>query len=366
MSSLDIKAVLKRKHFNLNVDIAFPLQGINVLLGQSGSGKSTVLRMLAGLEHPNIGRIVKDGDVWFDSEVKRPIKSALPPQKRKIGVVFQDYALFSHLTVAQNIAYGRPRVDKQLLQHWIERLHIQDLSRCYPQRLSGGQRQRVALARAMITEPELLLLDEPFSALDVNLRDYLREDLRTVIQETECPVVMVTHDLNDARQLADRVGVMVNGRLHSFGPTTEVFNDPQSFEAAKILGWRNFLPIHEISNYAVQGDWGRLNLLYECSPDADFVAIRSEHVRFATAESANVLHATVDSMADLGAVRLLHCRLIDNTNIYIHVAWDRPVPTPGAKVLLELSDKYLHLLGRAAPAHGYPTNSLASATGTFE
>jgi len=367
MKALTIEAKLKRKSFDLDVNFSIPKQGITALLGPSGSGKSTILRILAGLEQPKLGRIVNDTDTWFESGIDLKKKVFTPPQKRRVGVVFQDYALFPHLTVAQNIAYGISGKDtKEKVDHWLERLHIKEYRDRYPQNLSGGQRQRVALARAMVTEPDLLLLDEPFSALDVNLRQYLREELRSVIDETQCPVVMVTHDLNDARHIADRVGVLVNGRLHSFGPTTDVFADPKSFEAAKILGWQNFLPVREYYGRFVTGTWGSIKLPAEGTLDAEWVAIRSEHIRFATPEQKNSLPAIVENMIDLGAVRLIRCLLPDSTPVYIHYAWDKPVPTPGAPVRLLFPMQYLRLLGRT-PLHWntYVPPITNPATGTF-
>lgn len=347
MNELKIDVKLRRKSFNLDVNMTIPRKGITALLGPSGSGKSTILRTLAGLEQPQHGCIVNGDDVWFDLGAGSKKKTLVPPQKRKVGVVFQDYALFAHLTVAQNIAYGiSGHSGKKKIGHWLERLHIQEYKDRYPHQLSGGQRQRVALARAMAAEPELLLLDEPFSALDINLRQYLRDELKSVIDETHCPVIMVTHDLTDARYIADRVGVLVNGRLHSYGSTDEVFADPKSYDSAKILGWQNFLPIKEFVGNFIKGSWGSVELPTEGSPDAEWLAIRSEHIRFATPEQNNTIRAVVGTVTDLGAVRLVQCRLSDSTPIYIHYAWDKPVPTPGAPVRLLFPMPYLRLIGR--------------------
>lgn len=347
MKELGMRVALHRKSFKLEVKMAIPKQGITALLGPSGSGKSTILRILAGLEHPQTGRIDNEGTVWFDSSSRGRKEIFLPPQKRKVGVVFQDYALFSHLTVAQNVAYGLPRkLARMQVTHWLERLHLQEYRDRFPHQLSGGQRQRVALARAMVTQPELLLLDEPFSALDINLRQYLRDELKSIVDETRCPVIMVTHDLNDARYIADRVGVLVQGKMHCYGPTTEVFADPKSHDAAKILGWRNFLPIRQIMGNTVKGAWGSLKLPADASPDAQWVAIRSEYIRFATPEQKNAILAVVETVTDLGALRLIQCRLPGDIVVYLDYAWDKPVPTPGASVRLSFPMQYLRLLGR--------------------
>ena len=343
MSDLTIQVKLRRNSFDLDVNFSIPKQGVTALLGPSGSGKSTILRVLAGLEQPQSGRVT-NGDVdWFDGASR----TSLPPQRRKVGVVFQDYALFSHLNAAQNIGFGvRDRSDKKRVNYWMERLHIKEYRERYPHQLSGGQRQRVALARALVSEPDLLLLDEPFSALDLNLRQYMRDELKSVIEETRCPVVMVTHDLYDARYLADRAGVLVDGRLHCYGSTHEVFMNPLSFAAARILGWRNFLPIREYAGVCVKGAWGSVELPEEASLEAEWVAIRSEHIRINASAQKNCLSAVVDSVTDLGEVRLLKCRLADGTSVYVHCAWHKPVPAPGAAVGLHLPTQHLRVLVR--------------------
>ena len=362
MNELVVNFKLSRKAFDLDVNFSIPNQGITALLGPSGSGKSTILRILAGLETPQYGRVINADTVWFDSRKNINV----PPQKRNIGVVFQDYALFSHLTVAQNVAYGLSKRDAQeKLNLWLDRLHIWEYRDRFPHQLSGGQRQRVAIARAMATEPDLLLLDEPFSALDVNLRQYLRDELNTIIQEINCPVVLVTHDLNDARFLADRVGVLVNGRLHRYGVTENVFVNPETYEAAKILGWQNFLPVKENYGYCVKGAWGSIELIEEASPDTDYIAIRSEHIRFATSDQKNNIPAIIESITDLGAVRAIKCRLEDSSYIYIQYAWDKPVPTSGALVRLHLAPQYIRLLGeRAFNRKSVMFNTDYPATGT--
>ena len=371
MNELKIDVKLSRKSFELDVKFAIPKQGITALLGPSGSGKSSILRILAGLDQPQYGRIVNGDNVWFDSgntlHKKTGKKLFAQPQKRKVGVVFQDYALFAHLTVAQNIGFGiTGQSTKDIVDHWLERLHIEEYRNRYPHQLSGGQRQRVAVARAMATEPDLLLLDEPFSALDINLRQHLRDELKSVIDETHCPVIMVTHDLNDARYIADRVGVLVNGRMHCYGSTGEVFSDPKSYDAAKILGWQNFLPIREFTGKFVKGSWGSFELLADGSLNAEWVAIRSEHIRFATPAQENSINAIVDVVTDLGAIRLVQCKLPDATTVYMHYAWDKPVPTPGTEVRLTFPMQHLRLLGRD------PVNwdlaaleTINPATGTF-
>jgi len=348
MTELAINVKLSRSDFHLEVDFAIPARGVTVLLGPSGSGKSTLLRILAGLEPVNTGYIRNGSNIWLNGNNH----TSLPAQKRRLSFVFQDYALFPHLTVFDNIAYGVKNKNRKtrnaIVQSWLERLQLGSVSRRYPQQLSGGQKQRVALARALAPSPDLLLLDEPFSALDSNLRHDMREQLRAVIEATHCPVIMVTHDLQDARTLADHVGVMVDGSLTRFGNATDVFNEPRCRVAAELLGWRNFLPVTSLTSLHAQGKWGKLELSRDPSPDTDCLSIRPEHVRFARNDQQDGIPATIETITDLGIYREIRCRLMDGSSLYMHSAWDRPVPIAGSPVQLCLSSQYVKLLTNSA------------------
>ena len=214
MATLDFDIQLYRGSFSLTVGFSMPGPGITALLGPSGCGKSTLLRALAGLERPRCGHIRLDGKVWFDS--MREI--SLKPQQRRVGFMFQQYALFPHMSVLNNIAFGAPKGASRQVLEWIDRMEIMDIVNCRPDRISGGQRQRVALARALAMAPDVLLLDEPFSSVDTHLRKQLRRLVRQTAVQTGIPVLMVTHDQEDVREVADWVGVMGNGCLQRFGP----------------------------------------------------------------------------------------------------------------------------------------------------
>jgi molybdate transport system ATP-binding protein len=200
------------------------------LVGPSGAGKSSVLRAIAGLLHPEHGRVALDGTVWLDTVVG--IDS--PPEQRSVGLVFQEYALFPHLSVRANVAYGasRPGVVEDVLG----RLRIAKLADERPGRLSGGERQRVALARAIAREPGVLLLDEPLSALDAHTRDGVRGELRDLLAELRLPTILVTHDFEDAAALADRVGVLVDGKLLQIGTPSELVAAPADPFVARFTG----------------------------------------------------------------------------------------------------------------------------------
>lgn len=208
------------------VTLAIPSGALVALLGPSGSGKTTLLRILGGLEFPTAGRVLFDG---VDA-------TGLTVQQRRAGFVFQSYALFKHMTVFENIAYGlraRPRAERPTndeIKRRVDRLlgliQLPDIGPRYPSQLSGGQRQRVALARALAIEPRMLLLDEPFGALDARVRRELRQGLRDIHDQTGLTSVFVTHDQEEAMELADLVVVMSMGRIEQIGQPREIRENP--------------------------------------------------------------------------------------------------------------------------------------------
>jgi iron(III) transport system ATP-binding protein len=185
------------------------------ILGRSGSGKSTILRLVAGLEMPEGGSFTLAGKTMIDSQI------FVQPEKRGIGMVFQDYALFPHMSVEENIVFGLPKMKrkdkKKRTQEVLELVELEGFEKRYPHQLSGGQQQRVALARAIAPEPELLLLDEPFSNLDTDLQVKIREDLRRILKKANTTVIFVTHNENDAHALADRIVKIKDGKIDKIG-----------------------------------------------------------------------------------------------------------------------------------------------------
>ena len=238
MLKVDIEKHLR--DFTLRVAFAAKPE-ILVLFGPSGVGKSMTLNCIAGLAHPDRGLIQLGERVFFKSDGRR--RQEVPLHHRRVGYVFQQYALFPHMTVARNLAYGiqgRPdalaRVDTMLT-----RLRLTGLANRYPHQLSGGQQQRVALGRALMIEPGLLLLDEPFAALDQGMRENLQTDLLDLQRELGLTVIYITHNLMDAFAIGDSLAVMQSGRLEQIGPIREVFHRPNSRSVAEILGVRNLL-----------------------------------------------------------------------------------------------------------------------------
>ena len=220
---------------DINFDVAE--DEIVVLLGASGSGKTTILRIISGLEMPGAGQIILHGkDV-----------TNIPARIRGTGVIFQSYALFPKMNVAQNIAFGlklrrKPKADiKQTIDRLVELVHLEEHRTKYPSQLSGGQQQRVAIARALAYEPEVLLFDEPFGALDAQIRTKLRREIRTLLKEIKVPSIFITHDQEEALELGDRIAVLNAGRIEQIGTPFEVYTKPSTEYVATFLGAANLL-----------------------------------------------------------------------------------------------------------------------------
>jgi molybdate transport system ATP-binding protein len=241
-----------------------------VLFGPSGAGKSMTLNCIAGLARPDRGLIRLGGRVLFESDGHQ--RREVPLHQRRIGYVFQSYALFPHMTVAQNLAYGvrQRRGLEARVGAMLDRLHLTGLADRYPHQLSGGQQQRVALGRALMIEPKLLLLDEPFAALDGAVRESLQADVASLGCELGLAVVYITHNLMDAFALGDRLAVIQAGRLQQVGPIQEVFHHPNSRTVAEITGVRNLLE-GEVQSASAEGTviaWEGHTILAPPSPRA--------------------------------------------------------------------------------------------------
>lgn len=223
--------------FNLQVDFTMERE-IGVLFGPSGAGKSLTLRLLAGLESPVLGSMVMGNRKLVDIPGGRTMR----PKERRIGLVFQHLALFPHLTALENVAYGlKDKNRHRQAGDWLERVHLQQLAKRYPAQLSGGQKQRVALARALATEPDLLLLDEPFSTLEGPLRRSLRRELKRLHRETQTPLLYVTHHIEDVCSLGDRIFFIKDGCLTGSIPVGDLWNSSSQAGAWPALGWGNLL-----------------------------------------------------------------------------------------------------------------------------
>jgi molybdate transport system ATP-binding protein len=288
--SLHVDIKKKLKLFDLDVDFtAHP--GVLGILGPSGCGKSMTLKSIAGIVTPDSGTIALHGEtqdrVLYDSAKKCNIR----PQKRRIGYLFQNYALFPNMTVAQNILTGLNGKDPggKIVAEMVERFHLQGLEHQYPRQLSGGQQQRVALARILAYEPEALLLDEPFSAMDTFLREQLRLELAKVLHEYDGISIMVTHDRDEAYQLCDQLMLMSEGRILTAGPTREIFADPKTVAAARLTGCKNISRIEKLADHRVRAlDWKNLELVTEkeITDEITHIGIRAHDFEPVSGEAA--------------------------------------------------------------------------------
>jgi putative spermidine/putrescine transport system ATP-binding protein len=294
----EFNGVVAVESFNLEVD---PGEFVS-FLGPSGCGKTTTLRMVAGFEPPSAGTIRLAGeDVTYAK-----------PNERNIGMVFQSYALFPNMTVAENIAFGLrvrkedgPARDERVAE-LLDLIHLPDKAKSYPNELSGGQQQRVALARALAIRPQLLLLDEPLSALDAKIRDDLRAEIRRIQRQLNITTIYVTHDQEEALALSDRIVVMSKGQMEQVGEPFEIYNNPATGFVASFVGQLNRLPVT-----VVDPALGRLRVgqaevrttsLIESPAGAEVsLMMRPEEVTL-DADEENVLEGTVESVTFLGSI----------------------------------------------------------------
>ena len=253
--------------------------GVLSLLGASGCGKSMTLKCIAGIEKPDRGKIVLNGVTFFDSEQHID----LPPQKRRVGYLFQQYALFPNMTVRQNIRCGcrsKKNADAAVAEI-VRTMRLEGLENLRPAALSGGQQQRVALARILVNEPEVLLLDEPFSALDSHLRLRLEQEVRRVTRAFGKPVIFVSHNREEVFRLTDRIALMKAGHIETLGEKNAVFADPVTLSGAALVGCRSFSRVRPTEGCRVFAeDWGTELTLPREPAGCTHVGIRAQDVRF--------------------------------------------------------------------------------------
>lgn len=285
-----LEVSIKKKLGDFTLDVEFQTEtGVLALLGASGCGKSMTLRCIAGIETPDSGRIVIDGVPVFDSEKKID----LPPQQRQVGLLFQSYALFPNMTVEENILCGlrekKRREDKgALAAEYIRKFHLEGLEKHLPGQLSGGQKQRCALARMLIGAPRLLMLDEPFSALDSHLRWELERELLHTLRDFSGTVLLVSHDRDEVYRIADSIAVYNTGRIDRMGDKWELFRNPGTRTAAMLTGCKNIAPVELTRGYATVEGWG-LRLPAEKLPaEAKYMGIRARKIRPALEPGGNV------------------------------------------------------------------------------
>lgn len=293
---------IKKRFPAFCLDVRFESEAPRIgILGASGCGKSMTLKSIAGIETPEEGRIVIDGNVMYDSAKKICVK----PQKRGIGYLFQSYALFPTMTVAKNIGAGlkgsrqenRERVDKML-----RAFRLEGMEERLSGELSGGQQQRVALARIMAYEPGMILLDEPFSALDQFLKDRLQQELQDMLKDYRGTVILVSHDRDEIYRFTQELLIMDQGRAVTFGKTKEIFANPGKKEAARLTGCKNISRIHRIGAHRMNAvDWGiELQCRREIPEETAYAGFRAhEFIPVWGARRENCISVRLAGRADL-------------------------------------------------------------------
>ena len=274
---MSITCRIKKQLLDFSLDLSFQTDKNRIgILGASGSGKSMTLKSIAGIDTPDEGLIAVDGQVLFDKEKKINEK----PQRRNVGYLFQNYALFPHMSVEQNIAaglHGTKEEKASCVRMQLSRFRLEGLEKRLPGELSGGQQQRVALARIMAYEPQLILLDEPFSALEAFLRDQLLQELMEALSDYDGTVIFVSHNRDEVYRFSQELLVIDNGKKICFGDTKELFLQPREMEVARLTGCKNIARAKRLDEHRVLiPDWDlTLRLEKKVPPEIHYVGIRA-------------------------------------------------------------------------------------------
>jgi molybdate transport system ATP-binding protein len=318
---------IKKKLGNFLLDVSFEAQDeIFAILGSSGCGKSMTLKCIAGVETPDSGRIVLDGRVLFDSEKK----INLPPQKRKVGYLFQNYALFPNMTVEQNIGIGAvlPKTEKDMLiKEKIKAFYLEGLEKKYPSQLSGGQQQRVALARIMASQPEIIMLDEPFSALDSFLKWQLELEMIKALENFHGTTLFVSHDRDEVYRICDRIAVLSSGRVEVIGEKKEIFKNPQTLCATQLTGCKNISKAKKLTKNSIEAiDWE--TVLYtntEIPDDLKYVGMRAHYFTLAgSLDIKNTIECEVEQVIEdtFSTIVLMRNKNAKNTGGSSRLRWE--------------------------------------------
>lgn len=294
---MSLSVAIRKSFSGFRLDINFEAENESLaLLGASGCGKSMTLKCIAGIETPDEGRIVLDGITLFDSEKR----INLSPQKRGVGFLFQNSALFPNMTIEQNILCGMRGKAKEAkageLVESIRRFHLDGLAKRYPHQLSGGQQQRAALARVLVSKPKILMLDEPFSALDSYLRWTLEQELTSVFKSFPGTTLFVSHNRDEVYRLCDRIAVVADGRIDQIGDKWKLFYHPQTYAAGLLTGCKNISPVKISGSYVYSEQWGiKLNTGKAVESQVRFAGIRARSIEPCTSQEENAFRFEIVS-----------------------------------------------------------------------
>ena len=302
--SLEVDIEKKFKGFQLQARFSAGDETLG-LLGASGCGKSLTMRSIAGIERPDSGKIVVNGTVFFDRAPGKKARVDLSPQQRKTALLFQNYMLFPNLTVAQNVAAGiakdvSPADRDAMVQAELKRFGLSGFEKRYPVQLSGGQQQRVALARMLAARPGILMLDEPFSALDAHLKGVLEQNLVSLFDAYGGTILYVSHDIDEALRFCDRIAVVEDGRIVEEGTGDDLVNRPQSQAGIKLSGCKNATPAEYLDDHHVRlPKWGiELATEQEVPKDVKCLGVRAFFLERADAPGENVFRVRADRVSD--------------------------------------------------------------------
>ncbi|MDR0308750.1 MAG: ATP-binding cassette domain-containing protein [Coriobacteriales bacterium] len=352
---MSLELDIKKSFPTFTLEVAFAAGPETLgLLGESGSGKSLSMRCIAGLETPDEGRIVVNGRVFFDSAAK----INLSPQERKTAMLFQNYMLFPNLTVAENIAAGLPNGTskteaRKIVSEQLELFGLKGFGKRYPIRLSGGQQQRVAVARMLAARPGILMLDEPFSALDSHLKSALEQDMLDLFEAFEGTILYVSHDIDEAFRFCERVAVIDHGRLAEIAKTEDIVSHPATLATLKVSGVKNISPARFIDEHTVEATaWGlQLKTTQTVPPDVAFLGLRASYIRKAegAGDASNAFELEVKRVSDSRFERTF---IFKSPNSKKLLQWrtsklietqDDP-PQRGDRVMIQIPTDKIHLV----------------------
>lgn len=302
MSNKSLKVNIQKELNEFDLEVGFELKNKRLgILGPSGCGKSMTLKSIAGIVDPDNGIIsLNTGEetTYFDSNNKINLK----PQERNVGYLFQNYALFPNMTVEENVACGLSKDDdKKIVSDMIKRFHLEGLEKRYPRQLSGGQQQRVALARILAYGPDVILLDEPFSAMDTFLKEQLRIELVNSLEDFDGFSIMVTHDRDEAFQFCDELIVLDKGKIIAKGDTYDIFENPRKVEVARLTGCKNISKVEIIDDYHLKSiDWGvTFEVSQKISNNITHIGIRAHDFIAAEKDDINIIDTKNSTLLEM-------------------------------------------------------------------